>query len=367
LKGNPGGQTVAQRLAETAGHSSGFDYLRLVLSICVIASHAPALCCGRSHILILSDAWRAPVDFILPCFFSLSGFLVAGSLLRVGSIRVFATLRALRIFPALCAEVILSAFLLGPLLTEATPREYFTSPMLVQYFLNVVGDIHYVLPGVFIHNPVPNLVNYQLWTIPFELECYIALALLAIIGFVKRPLLLLSIVVLATAGLLAYDIHAGQLVEQPRLMSGHLLVISFLCGVLFFLYREHIRLSAAFCVAAAAVSLLLLYYSTLHYLAPLAVTYVTVYLGLLNPRKIGVLRSGDYSYGLYLYGYPIQQAISQLLPQYRFWWVNFGLGLLLAGAAAYISWTLLESRVLNNKRAIIARLEAAVRRFVLAR
>src|SRR5215469_12102212 len=57
--------------------------------------------------------------------------------------------------PALTVEVFLSAIILGPLLTTVSHGNYFTSGEFYSYFLNIVGEIHYSLPGVFVTNPVP--------------------------------------------------------------------------------------------------------------------------------------------------------------------------------------------------------------------
>jgi hypothetical protein len=48
----------------------------------------------------------------------------------------------------------------------------------------------------------------------------------------------------------------------------------------------------------------------------------TVYLGLLNlPRTVAIL-GADYSYGLFLYGYPIQQAVAASGAWGQVWGIN---------------------------------------------
>jgi peptidoglycan/LPS O-acetylase OafA/YrhL len=125
------------------------------------------------------------VTLILPMFFALSGFLVAGSLERCRTLVGFLSMRALRILPALAMEIVLSALVLGPLVTDLPTAAYFGDPEFARYFLNIIGDIHYHLPGVFVTNPLAS-VNQQLWTIPFELECYVALAVLASLGLHRQ-------------------------------------------------------------------------------------------------------------------------------------------------------------------------------------
>ena len=119
-------------------------------------------------------------------FFALSGFLVAGSLLRSRTVAMFLASRIIRIFPALSVEVLLSAVLLGPLFTSLTLAQYFRSHEFWGYWWNLVGHVHFRLPGVFDANPNPNVVNGQLWTVPYELYCYVLLALVTLIGGVRH-------------------------------------------------------------------------------------------------------------------------------------------------------------------------------------
>jgi hypothetical protein len=39
----------------------------------------------------------------------------------------------------------------------------------------------------------------------------------------------------------------------------------------------------------------------------LTITYVTVYLGLINFKRFSFVKGADYSYGIYLYGFAVQQ------------------------------------------------------------
>ena len=103
-------------------------------------------------------------------FFALSGFLVASSLERCKTLFTFLGLRAIRILPALAVEIFISALIIGPLFTTEPAKAYFAAPEFHDYFLNILGDIHYHLPGVFAANP-SDAVNGQLWTVPYEMIC----------------------------------------------------------------------------------------------------------------------------------------------------------------------------------------------------
>ncbi|MCO6763518.1 hypothetical protein KQH43_30970, partial [Streptomyces sp. EL5] len=90
--------------------------------------------------------------------------------------------------------------------TELPLAQYVADPKLHAYFLNIVGDIQYELPGVFLHNPMPDVVNAQLWTVPYELWCYVVLALLAVTTICFNRVAYLVFLVAVQVALLSYDI-----------------------------------------------------------------------------------------------------------------------------------------------------------------
>ena len=161
------------------GVGPGFDFMRLALALSVVMFHCFQVSYGRNW---SAGLFEAPIMLIVPAFFALSGFLVTGSMVRNNSVKNFLLFRALRIIPALGAEIALSALVLGPLITSVPLSAYFTDPMFAHYFTNLVGVMRYTLPGVFLDNPLAGIVNGQLWTVPSELHCYIALAIAMICG-----------------------------------------------------------------------------------------------------------------------------------------------------------------------------------------
>lgn len=345
---------LADRMAAVNFRPSGFDYMRLILAVAVVAMHTVIVSHGQ---LIEIALWESParpvLRLILPMFFALSGFLVSGSLERTRTLGVFLGLRVIRIIPALAVEVLLSALVLGPLLTSLTLGAYFSDPQFARYFLNILGHIHYTLPGLFEANPFPRIVNAQLWTVPYELYCYASLTLLAVIGAVRRRWLVpLGAAALTLAYLVRNGFTYGSLVPYvPGPMPGAMLVISFLFGSTFYLYREKVRLSLAAGLAALVGSMVLVSVIPYgDYLAPAPVAYLTVWLGMANPPRIGIIAGADYSYGLFLYGYPIQQTIASLGPWTHHWYINLA-GTLAAGVVvAALSWHFVEKPALRLRK-----------------
>lgn len=351
--------TVAERLAATNNRPSGFDYMRLLLATAVIAQHSHALSYGGDAVdeLFLSPA-RPVIAVILPLFFALSGFLVAGSLERSATLINFLGLRVLRIVPALAVEITLSALILGPLFTITLPGTYFTDPAFASYFLNIVGDIHYYLPGVFLNNPVPEVVNGQLWTIPVELYCYIALAGIAFVGLAAKKRVLLTFIVLAEVLFISVKMDTSLPVTPA--VRGYVLLLCFLAGVALFSWRDKLPWSPALFAVCAAVSVALLLIPGADAFVAFPIAYMAVYLGFLNPPRSSILLKGDYSYGLYLYGYPIQQAVASFGPLNEWYW-NFSIAMALAGFIAVGSWWCVEKPALNLRR-FLPRIEAVALR-----
>ncbi|RWB32756.1 MAG: acyltransferase [Mesorhizobium sp.] len=351
-----GNRMISDQLIRAENRPSGFDYLRLFLSIGVLLTHSIDICYGW-HASLVIWLWRGPLHpmfyFIVPSFFALSGFLVAGSLER-NTIPAFLTLRFIRIFPALCVEVLISALFLGTLLTSLSLRDYFSHPEFWRYLGNIVGWVHFDLPGVFENRSPPNRVNGSLWTVPFELDCYIAIAALGIAGLAKRPILFTSAAIVAMLALSAKGAFTSFFILGGN-HPGGVLILSFLFGAAIYLVRKTLPFSLPLFVLSFTLSLVFFYFAATFYLATPFVAYSTAYIGLLNPRRMLLVRGADYSYGIYLYGYPFQQAAFQLLPGGTFWLLNIVYAVLSSGAAAYLSWTFVEKRVLERRAAALLR------------
>lgn len=344
-------RSVADVLAQAEGRPAGFDYMRLLLSLSVIAMHTVVICYGPAADLAMWTSPARPVlRAILPMFFALSGFLVAASFMRCRTMGMFFGLRAIRIYPALITEVALSALILGPLLTAYPLADYFSDHRFYAYLLNALGEPHYELPGLFQNNPNPGQVNRQLWTVPFELGCYLAMALLAAAGAIRRNVLApLAAIALTVAYYIARDFkYSGVIPPTLGPMGGALLIVAFLAGVTIYLYRERIPLNPALGIASGLIGCALATFGDLNqFIAPWPLAYFTVYLGTLNPRRLGWLKHADISYGLFLYGYPVQQLFASLGGIARNGYVNFALSVIATGIFATASWRYIEKPALN--------------------
>jgi peptidoglycan/LPS O-acetylase OafA/YrhL len=266
-------RTGEDRVRDAKLRTSGFDYMRFVLALTVICAHCENIGLGPdSHSRFypfMLPFWRV----VLPFFFTLSGFLVAGSLERCRTMVSFIGLRALRLIPALATETVLSALILGPLFTTLPLHVYFTSHDFYTYLLNTIGDIHYYLPGVFADNPV-HKVNAQLWTVPIELGCYLIIIVLAVFNvFTKRRRLLVIFSVLTALQIGFFLIGWTQFLT---LADGRSLIMSSLTGFVFYRFYDEVRWSKARCIRMAIAAFLLVWLPNGLAIATLPLGYVAV-------------------------------------------------------------------------------------------
>ena len=352
----------------THGRDNNFNLVRLLAAGLVLVSHSWPLT-GTP-----GEPFERFADFSLghlgvDIFFVVSGFLVTGSLLARDSLPAFLRARSLRIFPALAVSAFGTAFLIGPLATQLPLARYFASWDTWRYALQNSTTwpwgVCWWLPGVFLQNVGGPAVNGALWSLPWELTMYAMLVVLGALALRARPLLSRPslrnvIVLLAIVATIGHGLNEGldwtrtfAIVQGPRLVA-----LFFTAGSLQLL-RDRIPLTWPLALAAL-VSLTAVLWTKGFALAlyPLALSYLILWLALVPG---GVLRRynrlGDYSYGFYLWQFPIQQffvaghpGISQ--PHL------LALSLPMALGFAVVSWHLVEAPALARKDRAPARARA---------
>jgi peptidoglycan/LPS O-acetylase OafA/YrhL len=333
------------------GLGPGFDLWRFSLSTLVMVLHTFIVCYGvNSEIAHKVGSIGRPVfTALLPIFFGLSGFLVAGSALRTNIPRFFLN-RALRLVPALAVETTLAALILGPIVTTVALTDYFTTREFFAYFGNIVGRVRYELPGVFEANPHPKIVNMNLWTLHAELECYAIMMAAMLLGFVNRRRIALGLWVAVTVALIIWNALTGQFEPPAVLYPTPVFVYSFCTGVIAYLWRDWIPINRAPLLVVAGAYVVLVYLPQTVFVNVILLTYVMIYVGVTPQRSFdAIARGGDYSYGIYLYGFVIQQTVYLLLPWVREWWLHFPVSFALTLAFAVASWHVIEKPALRLK------------------
>ncbi|MHB2206743.1 acyltransferase family protein [Methylobacterium sp. CM6257] len=293
---------------------NGFTGLRLALALAVVVSHAFSVATGAAGDEPLARITGYTLgEHAVNGFFAVSGFLVTMSCDRRG-IRDYALARTLRILPGLVAATLLVSLVLGAAMTRLPLAEYFRDPALWSFIRGTLTTFksNAALPGVFDANPYRAPLG-TVWTLKYEVLCYLGILVAALCGLLRRRWPALLIV----AGLaLALSIAGG--LRGPELPKGIetalRLPLIFAAGACLYLWRDRLRVSAAAlaCLAFAAVALARTpAYPPLLFLAE---AYGVVWLAL-GPMARGIFDpAADLSYGIYLYGWPVQQSLHALWP-----------------------------------------------------
>jgi peptidoglycan/LPS O-acetylase OafA/YrhL len=338
---------IPSAIAARNHRQNNFDALRLVAALAVILSHAFLIVQGTEKNDPLN--WLTGNQCMLGLtgvfvFFAVSGFLVTQSFEQTHSPLRYLIKRVLRIFPAYLVCLVVTAFLLGPVVTTLPLGEYLRRPEPYNYlYYNSFFDIRvHELPGVmFVDNQVGLEVNGSLWSLGAEFDMYLMVLGLGMLRLLKLP------VCVALLALGMACIHFDQL----SFLGGWGWTLSFFAsGMILYKLRDTRIFDwriALLALTGLAISIPLRQFILLF---PVCGCYLALYLAL-HPKLpiIPATRFGDLSYGLYIFGWPSEQVVIWLLHGQTSWWLEFLLATLLAGGLAFLSWHLVEKRALRLK------------------
>lgn len=330
---------------------NNFDAVRLLAAGMVLCSHQLALT-GHSEPRPFGLLTFGTLGVLI--FFAVSGYLVAQSWDRDPHVLRFVAKRFLRVWPGLAVVTLVAVFVLGPLATQVTWNEYFHSPVTWDYLSQLYLGIRFYLPGVFEHGPFPG-VNGSLWTIPIEVHWYGFLLLAGLCGLLRERLryVLLALIVLYAIYIYGvFDVQHNPLARFPLPAFGCEYGSYFCYGVVLYHFRDawHSRagwLTAGVVAVAAVMAALDHGYTALFLLLPwLVIRFGTSSTPVL--RRAG--RFGDFSYGIYIYAYMMQQLTTSLIGTNHPYWLGLTVSATCTLACAVMSWHLIERPALNLKR-----------------
>lgn len=330
-------------------HENNFDFLRFFAAALVLLVHSYPLIGRRPDEPIeLLTGYENGGEFAVAIFFVISGYLITSSWINSSSAKSFLIKRALRVFPALILAVLLSAFVIGPLVTDRSMTSYFSSPLTWTYLQNVLLVTRFELPGVFSQNIYPNVVNGSLWTLPLEVLMYIGVLAMGMVGLLKRRLIFLPIIALAIGH---FWVLSRLGIESFFIRNIVKLGLLYYTGAAIFLYRDALPWRGW--IAAALVAALALTFHTAAgpYVYVIALPYLVIYLAYAPIPLISRFgKYGDFSYGMYIYAFPFQQLTVYLLGHEIgvFWLTVISLAPTLV--LAVLSWHLIEAPAMTLKK-----------------
>jgi len=318
-----------------SGRTSNLDTLRLVLAASVVVSHAWPLALGPGTAEPLSAlTGHALGGWAVALFFFLSGLLVTASAER-RSLTGFWTARARRIVPGLGVALLATLGLAFACGATAGPAES------AAWFLRALTlvSIEHRLTGAFAANPYPFVLNGPLWSLFHEVAAYgVCLAFVAL-GGARRPVAVLGLVVLAAVTAMAADSLPGRAATFAPLFA------AFALGMAAHVFRHRVTLRPGLALAVLPLVALGLWP-----LSVAALGYACLVAALRAPEH---RLPGDYSYGVYIYGWPVAQTLVHLLP---------GIGPVALAATSLLatlpfavaSWHVVERPTLTRRRRVAA-------------
>lgn len=352
------------RASDRSDRASNFDLLRLVGASTVLLAHSLMVLRGRVWWNDHPGIWWSQLgnDF-LNSFFVISGFLVTRSWQQDPHPVRYFTRRMLRLMPALGPMLLITLFV-GAFVSTFSPGAYLHRGGTWVYLLNfTLFPFVDQLPGVFTHNPWPVAVSPQLWTLAYEFTCYVGLIVVAFIGArLPRGRYRIAAAILGIAllgGLSTQNlmlgspyvniagIHTSVGIDMTHLgrVAGY-----FIGGAAFAYWGRLLPLRAV----PAAISLVAFIVSSqVPWLFPFTVAffvYAVLYFAMGAPQVARwATRYGDFSYGMYIYGFLVEQLVASVLSWTHSPLVIFAISWPIALLAAICSWHLVEKRALRLK------------------
>jgi peptidoglycan/LPS O-acetylase OafA/YrhL len=349
---------------QQSSRNHAFDLLRILFATLVLLSHAAEITDGNAARELLYHLTGALTFGTLGVdgFFVLSGYLIVQSWLGDPEFFNFLRKRALRIIPGYLVAVLLGTLAVGLL-----------APGVAHFFRRL--DWHFVNSIVLLSSPATppvfpgrpyTMVNGAMYTIGYEFRCYLLVALLGLCGLLRRPILMLAATILLLSSLfylspfqrMHWPRHVEAVAGQPGIAFR--LTAIYLVGGCFYLFRDRIVFRPWFALSAAVglAGFFAFAPSRAEFALVLCGSYLMFYVGQMHlPWLSGMSSLPDISYGIYLYGWPVESLwiwFHRGSP-----WIAFAASTVICFGLGWLSWHFVERPALTLKRRPTAPLPAA--------
>jgi peptidoglycan/LPS O-acetylase OafA/YrhL len=336
---------------------NNFDFLRFFAAFLVFFEHSSVLFQAKTFDFdIFSLLFQfSSASIGVGIFFILSGFLISQSFKNSSSLADFFIKRILRILPALICAILLSILILGAFFSNLSFLKFITHQTTLLYFQNcLIFRTHYYLPGVFENNIHSSSVNGSIWTIPYEFTSYCFLYILMRIPKVNSKFVLLLLFIILFLAYLNYKPQIDTLVIPLIGVTFSSLILPFLyffMGMLFFQFKSLIKFNLWGLSLMILILILMHFQSIPRLFNVFTLSYLVFYFAFLKIPKINnFAKYGDFSYGFYLYAFPIQQAYSALFVGKMDFYVLIIISFFTTLLFAIFSWFVVEKPTLKLKK-----------------
>lgn len=337
--------------------NNNFDLIRLIGASTIIFSHTYAIAWADFSLepfQSLTSGKLAVGGPFLYMFFFLSGFLVTRSYLGSSGVQHFIRKRLLRLFPALMVMIPMVMLVVGPIFTELGLSDYFSRLHTWGFLRNItLFRLQTTLPGIFADNPDPYFVQTNLWSVALEFCWYMLTALFGMLALLRYRWSMLVLFVFLYGSMiflgdwmLSKDIPLLGIELKPFVRVG----IYYVSGMIFYMYRKPLlQLNPWWLLLLIPAWFISVINGLSDYTTPLFIPFFTLLFATLSlPWTRKVTAWGDATYGMYIWGVPVQQGVVALLGSN--WYVVFFVGWILSYLMGILSWHLVEKPALRLKQ-----------------
>lgn len=330
--------------------NNNLDVMRFIAAILVIVSHSIPLSMGEEYTDIISrytDGMLSLGAISVGVFFVAGGFLISKSMERTKTAGTFFISRCIRIFPPLIFLVFITVFIMGPVITSLTWAEYFTDKNTYLYLLNMLLIPVHNLPGVFEENVYQYAVNGPLWTLPVEFICYVLCFIAYKMKLFQKKNFMFTLPMAAAVCLALIYLDNGFILSVIRP------VLLFYIGFGLYVFRDRIKLTARYFWAAVLAFAVLIVMKCDFMAMILVFPYIIFYLAFGCKYKISNFgKYGEFSYGIYLWGWPVGQIICMLHGGTMNWFLNAAEVSVIAILLGIVSYYVVDRNVISYRKKI---------------
>lgn len=351
-----------------AGKSNNLDFIRFFLAVSVLYCHSFVLYYGTEETVeplwVASNRQMSIGTMAVNFFFIISGFLILQSWNYSNGFRDFMKKRILRIYPGFIAASLMSILVFGALGTADwfMPYGYWKIYYQNIHWPSIFGHLLDLgeppVPWTLKYVPIAEAINGSLWTIKYEFMCYLVVPLLALAGLFRKKWIFVVLFLMAYTYQFFQTVYPSwdfldwkefPVVGKPDFMPRFLTY--FFSGMLFYMFKDSIPKSKIlFYFSLLVFALSVFAFKGLAATQPVFGAYVLFYIAFVQSYSLkNFSGSGDFSYGLYLYAWPVQQLVIVFFEKFLNVNLLFILAFIITVCFAYFSWNYIEKPFLRLK------------------
>lgn len=347
---------------------NNLDFIRFFLAIVVLFSHCYVLYYGTEETVeplwVWSQRQSSLGSVAVNFFFMISGFLILQSWTKSNDIEDFLKKRAFRIFPGFIIASAMCLLVFAPLGTAdfympfGYWKLYYEGVSISAFFKNILLLQEPSVPWTLKNVPITDSINAPLWTIRYEFICYLVVPILAFLGMYKNKLFMVALCVLSLVLYILQDYYMiyyfnwkefpviGKPDFFPRFFT------YFFAGMCYFNFKDVLpRSRRLFALSLIGVFVGVFFFKGLDIVLPLFGTYALFYVSFSQTITFkNFTKAGDFSYGIYVYAWPVQQLVIVYFEKYLNLSLMFILSVMFTIPLAWASWHFVEKPFLNFKK-----------------